>query len=116
MPGGAAAARPGRGIAVVEADESDGSFLAFTPRSLVVTNLEADHLDFHGDPVTLTAAFDTLTGQLETDGTLVVCADDLGAGARASRAPRPGPAAPATAAPAAPAGAPPASPPAPRAP
>src|SRR5699024_7408297 len=85
MPGGAAAARPGRGIAVVEADESDGSFLAFTPRSLVVTNLEADHLDFHGDPVTLTAAFDTLTGQLETDATLVVCADDPGARARTAQ-------------------------------
>src|SRR5690625_5066161 len=90
MPGGAAAARPGRGIAVVEADESDGSFLAFTPRSLVVTNLEADHLDFHGDPVTLTAAFDTLTGQLETDGTLVVCADDPGARALGERAARTG--------------------------
>src|SRR5699024_5965275 len=89
-PGGAAAARPGRGIAVVEADESDGSFLAFTPRSLVVTNLEADHLDFHGDPVTLTAAFDTLTGQLETDGTLVVCADDPGARALGERAARTG--------------------------
>src|SRR5699024_5393840 len=63
---GSAAARSGRGIAVVEADESDGSFLAFAPRSLVVTNLEADHLDFHGDAVTLTAAFDALIGQLET--------------------------------------------------
>lgn len=67
------------GLAVVEADESDGSFLAFAPRSLIVTNLEPDHLDFHGDAAHLTAAFDALTAQLNPGGTLVVCADDPGA-------------------------------------
>ncbi|ATG55316.1 UDP-N-acetylmuramate--L-alanine ligase [Brachybacterium ginsengisoli] len=67
------------GLAVVEADESDGSFLAFAPRSLIVTNLEPDHLDFHGDAAHLTAAFDALTAQLAPGGTLVVCADDPGA-------------------------------------
>ena len=66
-------------LAVIEADESDGSFLAFAPRALVVTNLEPDHLDFHGDAATLTAAFDALTAQLAEGGTLVVCADDPGA-------------------------------------
>ncbi|MGO1835560.1 MAG: UDP-N-acetylmuramate--L-alanine ligase, partial [Actinomycetaceae bacterium] len=77
---------PRTGLAVVEADESDGSFLAFTPRSLVVTNLEPDHLDFHGDAATLTAAFDALTAQLAPGGTLVVCADDPGARALGARA------------------------------
>ncbi len=72
--------------AVVEADESDGSFLAFAPRALVVTNLEPDHLDFHGDAATLTAAFDALTTQLVPGGTLVVCADDPGARALGERA------------------------------
>ncbi|AXK44637.1 UDP-N-acetylmuramate--L-alanine ligase [Brachybacterium saurashtrense] len=82
-------ARPGAaagGLAVVEADESDGSFLAFTPRALVVTNLEPDHLDFHGDAATLTAAFDALTERLVAGGTLVVCADDPGARALGDRA------------------------------
>ncbi|MEE1618792.1 UDP-N-acetylmuramate--L-alanine ligase [Brachybacterium sp. J153] len=74
------------GLAVVEADESDGSFLAFAPRSLVVTNLEPDHLDFHGDAETLTAAFDALTARLVSGGTLVVCADDAGAAALGDRA------------------------------
>ncbi|MDN5899190.1 MAG: UDP-N-acetylmuramate--L-alanine ligase [Brachybacterium sp.] len=74
------------GLAVVEADESDGSFLAFAPRSLVVTNLEPDHLDFHGDAAHLTAAFDALTRQLTPGGTLVVCADDPGARALGQRA------------------------------
>ncbi|WP_422117026.1 UDP-N-acetylmuramate--L-alanine ligase [Brachybacterium sp. UNK5269] len=72
--------------AVVEADESDGSFLAFAPHALVVTNLEPDHLDFHGDAATLTAAFDALTTQLVAGGTLVVCADDPGADALGRRA------------------------------
>src|SRR5699024_8159245 len=77
---------PADGLAVVEADESDGSFLAFAPRSLVVTNLEPDHLDFHGDAEHLTAAFDALTAQLAPGGTLVVCADDPGARALGERA------------------------------
>ena len=76
----------GTGLAVVEADESDGSFLAFAPHSLVVTNLEPDHLDFHGDAEHLTAAFDALTAQIAPGGTLVVCADDPGARALGERA------------------------------
>lgn len=73
-------------VAVVEADESDGSFLAFAPRALVVTNLEPDHLDFHGTPENLTAAFDALVDRLEEGGTLVVCADDPGSAALGERA------------------------------
>lgn len=72
--------------AVIEADESDGSFLAFAPTSLVVTNLEPDHLDFHGDERTLTAGFDALIGQIVPDGHLVVCRDDPGARALGERA------------------------------
>ncbi len=81
-PGGSG---PG-GLAVVEADESDGSFLAFSPRAIVVTNLEPDHLDFHGDAETLTAAFDALVDRLLPGGTLVVCEDDPGAAALGQRA------------------------------
>ena len=35
---------------VVEADESDGSFLAYRPDVAVVTNVQPDHLDFYGTP------------------------------------------------------------------
>ena len=35
-------------IFVAEADESDASFLAFSPQVAVVTNVEADHLDHYG--------------------------------------------------------------------
>ena len=83
-PGSTEPARSG--IAVIEADESDGSFLAFAPRSLVVTNLEPDHLDFHGDEATLVAGFEALTTQVLPGGALVVCADDEGARSLGERA------------------------------
>jgi UDP-N-acetylmuramate--alanine ligase len=73
-------------VAVIEADESDGSFLAFAPHALVVTNLEGDHLDFHGELPNLVAAFDAVTGRILPGGTLVVCADDAGSAALGERA------------------------------
>ncbi|GAB2549642.1 UDP-N-acetylmuramate--L-alanine ligase [Brachybacterium huguangmaarense] len=73
-------------FAVVEADESDGSFLAFAPRAIVVTNQEADHLDFHGTPENVRCAFDALADRLAPGGVLVVCADDAGASALGDRA------------------------------
>ncbi len=42
---------------VVEADESDGTFLRLRPEIAVVTNIEADHLDHFGDFASLRAAF-----------------------------------------------------------
>ncbi len=66
--------------AVVEADESDGSFVAFAPSVLVLTNFEADHLDFHGTEENLRAVLSAFATRLtETNGTLVACADDPGA-------------------------------------
>ena len=51
-------ARLGSGdIAVVEADESDGAFLVYTPRLRVITNVDADHLDHWGSPEAYEAAF-----------------------------------------------------------
>jgi UDP-N-acetylmuramate--alanine ligase len=58
---------------VVEADESDGTFLALHPEIALVTNVEADHLDYYGSLVAMEAAF----GQFLAAGrTRVVCADD----------------------------------------
>ncbi|WP_408899148.1 UDP-N-acetylmuramate--L-alanine ligase [Nocardioides sp. R1-1] len=51
-------ARLGTGrVAVVEADESDGAFLVYTPRIAVVTNVDADHLDHWGTEEAYEAAF-----------------------------------------------------------
>ena len=71
---------------VVEADESDASFLAFAPDVAVVTNLEPDHLDHYGTAQAYTAAFDAFTGRITPGGLLVVCADDPGSAALGDRA------------------------------
>ena len=70
-------------IFVAEADESDASFLAFSPEVAIVTNVEADHLDHYGSPAAYVAAFDEFLGRIEPGGTLVTCVDDPGAAALA---------------------------------
>jgi UDP-N-acetylmuramate--alanine ligase len=73
-------------VFVVEADESDASFLAFSPTVAVVTNVEADHLDHYGSPEAYVAAFDEFLGRIVPGGALVTCLDDPGAAALAARA------------------------------
>ena len=70
---------------VAEADESDGSLLEYIPDVAVVTNIEADHLDFFGTREAYTAVFDEFVAQLAPGGALVVCADDPGAAALGDR-------------------------------
>ncbi|WP_319433390.1 UDP-N-acetylmuramate--L-alanine ligase [Mycobacterium sp. RTGN5] len=70
---------------VAEADESDGSLLEYTPDVAVVTNIEADHLDFFGSEEAYTAVFDAFVERLSPGGALVVCADDPGSAALAER-------------------------------
>lgn len=72
-------------VFVAEADESDGSLLEYTPNVAVVTNIEADHLDFFGTEEAYTEVFDRFVEQLAPGGALVVCADDPGAAALADR-------------------------------
>ena len=66
-------------VFVAEADESDGSFLVYSPLAAVVTNVEADHLDHYGTPEAVAEAFDLFAGTVLPGGFLVTCADDLGA-------------------------------------
>lgn len=71
---------------VVEADESDGSFLELPARIAIVTNIEPDHLNHWGDFASLEAAFDDFGRQCAgRDGFVVACADDPGARAMAER-------------------------------
>jgi UDP-N-acetylmuramate--alanine ligase len=74
---------------VVEADESDGSFLEFRPDLLVVTNIDREHLDHYGSFARLAEAFRTLVGRAPADGRVILCADDPPSRglAAASRAP-----------------------------
>lgn len=83
---GANAHQGAGGVFVAEADESDGSFLFFSPSVAVVTNVEADHLDHHGTVEAYVAVFDSFLERIKPDGVLVACADDPGAAALAERA------------------------------
>ncbi|GAA3759283.1 UDP-N-acetylmuramate--alanine ligase [Spinactinospora alkalitolerans] len=64
-------------VIVVEADESDGSFLMLRPRIAVVTNVEADHLDNYGGLEEIHANFAAFVDRVAE--TLVVGIDDPGA-------------------------------------
>ncbi|UZN05305.1 UDP-N-acetylmuramate--L-alanine ligase [Cellulomonas sp. S1-8] len=72
-------ARHGDGPFVAEADESDGSFLAYAPLVAVVTNVEPDHLDHYGTRERFEAAFERFADRVRDGGLLVACADDPGA-------------------------------------
>jgi UDP-N-acetylmuramate--alanine ligase len=66
-------------IFVVEADESDGSFLVYRPEVAVVTSVQPDHLDFYGDFATVEEAYRAFVDTIPPGGLLVACADDAGA-------------------------------------
>jgi len=69
-------AKAGSGILLVaEADESDGTFLLLLPKIAVVTNIEADHLDYYHDLDHIVSAFEQYLRQLPEDGFAVVCGD-----------------------------------------
>jgi UDP-N-acetylmuramate--alanine ligase len=76
---GTGAHEGGGDVFVAEADESDGSFLAYSPQVAVVTNVEADHLDHYGTVAAYTASFEAFLGRIVPGGVLVTCADDPGA-------------------------------------
>ena len=64
---------------VVEADESDASFLNLLPVMAVVTNIDADHMETYGhDFGRLKAAFVDFLHRMPFYGTAIVCADDPG--------------------------------------
>ncbi len=74
----AANARLGGGeYIVVEADESDASFLNLNPMIAVITNIDADHMETYGhDFARLKQAFVEFTQRLPFYGAAVLCIDD----------------------------------------
>ena len=64
---------------VVEADESDASFLNLMPILSVVTNIDADHMDTYGHDLTkLKGAFVEFLHRMPFYGAAIVCGDDPG--------------------------------------
>ena len=71
-------ARNGGGdFVVAESCEAYDGFLYLHPEVAVILNIEADHLDYHGDEAHVIASFERFTSQIKKEnGALVYCADD----------------------------------------
>ena len=74
---------------IAEADESDASFLLLSPYAAVITNVEADHLDYYGDETAVAQAFADFLRCVDSAGFVVLCADDPGAMRLAAASPVP---------------------------
>lgn len=61
---------------VVEADESDKSFTYLSPKAVLVTNIEADHLDHYKDLDEIYDKFHDFMGLVPEDGVIVACGDE----------------------------------------
>ena len=61
---------------VVEADESDKSFTYLSPKAVLVTNIEADHLDHYRDLDEIYDKFHDFMGLVPEDGVIVACGDE----------------------------------------
>ena len=69
-------ARLGRGdYMVVEADESDGSFLFLSPVLAAITNIDPEHLDHYGGLAELEEAFVRFANRVPFYGAVAVCLD-----------------------------------------
>jgi UDP-N-acetylmuramate--alanine ligase len=68
---------------VVEADESDGTFVELGAEAVVVTNIEPDHLEHYGGFEPLRAAFERFA--TDAAGPRVICLDDVESAALARR-------------------------------
>ncbi|UCH12777.1 MAG: UDP-N-acetylmuramate--L-alanine ligase [Candidatus Omnitrophota bacterium] len=61
---------------VTEADESDGSFLSLSPAYAVITNIDAEHLDFYSDMDQIMQAYLEFANNVSANGALICCGDD----------------------------------------
>ena len=63
-------------LLLVEADESDGSFLRLAPIVAVVTSIDAEHLDHYGSLKALQEAFVAFANKVPFYGSVILCLDD----------------------------------------
>ena len=70
-------AKLGKGdFILVEADESDKSFLKLSPTIAVVTNIDREHLDFYKDLDEIKAHFVQFVNKVPFYGAVIICLDD----------------------------------------
>lgn len=60
---------------VVEACEYQRAFLAYRPQGAIISNVEAEHLDYYRDEADVVEAFSSFATNVSSDGFLLVCAD-----------------------------------------
>lgn len=77
--GGAATYNGGAEALIVETCEYRRNFLSFYPSVLVITSVEADHLDYYRDYADVLSAFVAFGERLAPGGLLVFCRDNAGA-------------------------------------
>lgn len=61
---------------ITEADESDGSLLSFNPEISIITNIEAEHLDFYGKEDNLYDTMVNFIKKTSEDGVILCCEDE----------------------------------------
>ena len=70
-------AKDGAGqLLVVEADEYDRTFHELHPEVAVITNIEADHLEYYGSFEAITEAFRIFAAGVKKDGVIIGCVDE----------------------------------------
>lgn len=68
--------RLGDGPCIVEADEYRAHMLELSPKTVLINNIEADHLDYYHGEQEIIAAFQTYIDRIPEDGLLIVNDDD----------------------------------------
>lgn len=77
--GGRSTLFQGQDFFIAETCEYRRHFLSFSPRNIVLTSVESDHLDYFHDLSDITDAFVEYAQRLPEGGALIYCADDAGA-------------------------------------
>ena len=77
--GGRATLVQGRSFFIAETCEYRRNFLSFRPSAIVITNIEADHLDYFRDRADIVSAFEEYARSLPPRGEIIYCIDDDGA-------------------------------------
>lgn len=62
---------------VAEADESDGTFLKYSPYGAIVTNIDNDHMNYFKTEEHLVSCFQTFIQSVKNPNLLFVCGDDV---------------------------------------
>ena len=64
-------------VAVIEACEYKRAFHHYTPQNIIITNIEAEHLDYFKSLEDIVSAFEEFALQIKPDGIIIANGDDL---------------------------------------